>query len=130
LVGPVEKSVIKCTQPNVFFVGEKPLTEIPSYISSFDVCLNLFKDNALAKGVNPLKFYEYLAQGKPVVGLILPSIAQFASVFYSAGSVDEYERGIQKALEETDSGLIASRMAIAQEHSWESIFSRLYEKLC
>ena len=52
--------------PNVRLCGLKPQQELPRYLSCFDVCINPFRAGALAKDVSPLKFYEYLATGKPI----------------------------------------------------------------
>jgi teichuronic acid biosynthesis glycosyltransferase TuaH len=60
-------------QPNVYRYESVPYTEIPSYMKLFDIGLLPYLDNDYNKGVFPLKFYEYLASGLPVVGCGLPS---------------------------------------------------------
>lgn len=57
---------------NVHFLGVKPNAELPKYLAQFDVCLNLFDAGPLSKDVSPLKFYEYLATGKPIVSTRQP----------------------------------------------------------
>ena len=52
--------------PNIVFHGLVPQPELPAYLAQMDVCLNVFRAGALSKDVSPLKFYEYLATGKPV----------------------------------------------------------------
>ena len=51
--------------PNVHFLGLKPNEQLPQYLAHFDACLNLFAKSDLSKDVSPLKFYEYLATGRP-----------------------------------------------------------------
>ncbi|MFQ7688566.1 MAG: glycosyltransferase [Butyricicoccus sp.] len=53
--------------PNIVFHGLVPQPELPAYLAQMDVCLNVFRAGALSKDVSPLKFYEYLATGKPIV---------------------------------------------------------------
>ena len=48
-------------------MGEKPYTELTYYLYSFDVCLIPFKVLDLTNATNPVKLYEYLCAGKPVV---------------------------------------------------------------
>ena len=47
--------------------GRRPQSAIPSYVAAFDVCLNPFRGSRAADSVSPLKVYEYLALGRPVV---------------------------------------------------------------
>jgi glycosyltransferase involved in cell wall biosynthesis len=51
----------------VKFTGGVPYREVPSYISAADLCLALFPVNLITMTKSPLKVYEYMATGKPVV---------------------------------------------------------------
>ena len=50
---------------NVIFTGTVPYEEVPQYINISDVCLVVKKK--MKSGYSPLKLYEYMACGKPVV---------------------------------------------------------------
>ena len=63
--------------PNVIFTGEVPYDTLPHYLYSFDVCMLPFKVVPLTLATNPVKAYEYLSAGKPVVAVDLPEMAQF-----------------------------------------------------
>jgi glycosyltransferase involved in cell wall biosynthesis len=52
---------------NVIFLGKKPRKELASYASNWDVGIIPFKAERLAAGADPIKTYEYLAFGLPVV---------------------------------------------------------------
>jgi glycosyltransferase involved in cell wall biosynthesis len=55
-------------QNEIIFKGRVAYEEVPTLINSFDVCLAPFKRQRNAKiGLSPLKLYEYLACGKPVI---------------------------------------------------------------
>ncbi len=54
-------------KPNIVFTGLLPQEQLPQRMRRFDVCLNLFAPGKLSRDVSPLKFYEYLATGKPLV---------------------------------------------------------------
>jgi glycosyltransferase involved in cell wall biosynthesis len=79
LVGPtnVDLRVLRAA-PNIYWLGSKPHDEIPHYIDRFDVCLMPFALNEVSASTNPLKMYEYLAVGKPVVTTPLPELAGVA----------------------------------------------------
>ena len=69
--------------PNIVFHGLVPQPELPAYLAQMDVCLNVFRAGALSRDVSPLKFYEYLATGKPVVSTREPlQVEDFADVVY------------------------------------------------
>lgn len=53
--------------PNVHLIGRQAYREMPRWINAFDACIIPFKVNSLTDAVNPLKLYEYLLLGKPVV---------------------------------------------------------------
>ncbi len=55
--------------PNVTFTGEVPYGLLPQYLHGFDVCLLPFKIIPLTLATNPVKAYEYLSAGKPVVAV-------------------------------------------------------------
>jgi glycosyltransferase involved in cell wall biosynthesis len=60
------------TKPNVLWLGGRPSEEIPWIMASFDVGLIPFEVNDLTVCVNPIKLYEYLAAGIPVVSTAIP----------------------------------------------------------
>lgn len=53
----------------VSYLGIKPYEELPEFVKQFDVCLYNFKKNDLLDTINPVKIYEYLAAGKPVLAV-------------------------------------------------------------
>ena len=54
--------------PNVHFLGEKPVSELPSYTQHIDVCTLCYKVDDYTKFIYPLKLHESLASGQPGVG--------------------------------------------------------------
>ncbi len=75
---------------NVYFLGEKSYAELPDYLQLFKIAIIPFKKNQLSFSTNPVKLYEYLAAGKPVVSVDLPEIRQFEDVVYIAGDYEEF----------------------------------------
>ena len=56
----------------------------------------------LTMATNPVKFYEYISSGKPVVSVRLPEMEQYAEVCYLYEADEEFEKGIVTALNEKD----------------------------
>jgi glycosyltransferase involved in cell wall biosynthesis len=132
LVGPVESNaeaaLARLTQlPNVFHLGRKPQATMPAYISGFDVCLNPFKRSRVADSVNPLKVYEYLAAGKPVVSTPMEALRR-----EDAGTVVSFAEGAPAFCDQIDRCLTPGftptaedRQRAAAPYSWEHLFERL-----
>lgn len=121
MVGPVELdadiTMLK-NLDNVFFVGQKSKEELPAYIKKFDVCLNPFRAGALSRAVNPLKLYEYLASGKPVVSTPMPEIDLLAGMVETGEEKAGFIAAIEHALDDNAEKRNA-RLEFAREQSWE-----------
>ncbi|MBR6812790.1 MAG: glycosyltransferase [Oscillospiraceae bacterium] len=119
LPGAVSESIKTCK--NVIFTGLVPHDKLPDYVRRFDLCLNLFRNDPLSKDVSPLKFYEYLATGKPIVSTLMPDqVLDYEGAVYIARTNDEFEELCGKALDENDPALTAQRITWGRESSWDS----------
>ncbi len=119
--------------PNIHFLGEKPYSELTKYLYSFDVCTIPFKIIPLIEATNPVKFYEYISAGKPVVSTMLPELFEYQEVCYLAKDKDEFLVKIDEALKEKSQqnydGLFQKRLQIAQENSWDNRVANLIKHL-
>jgi glycosyltransferase involved in cell wall biosynthesis len=114
-LSPLEK------YPNVHFKGLLPQEELPGIIRSFNVCLNLFKEGNLSKDVSPLKLYEYLATGKPIVSTGEPlQVLDYAGVIYIAENKEDFVLKCKEALEEKDPEKRRKRMEYGKACSWDN----------
>lgn len=132
LVGPVGVGVdVSALQslPNVHFLGRKDVRDLPRYLKAFDVCLNPFKLNELTDKVSPLKFYEYLASGKPIVTVNMPGVRDFADVVEIADTPVEFVAAVAKAIQEENPDKLAARLKRARENSWESRVEFMMQKI-
>lgn len=105
---------------NIKLLGIVPQEELPAYIAQFDVCLNTFVPGALSKDVSPLKFYEYLATGKPIVSMKEPlQVLDYSDVIYLCDSNESFIAQCRKAAQEDDPALTHKRMACGKACSWD-----------
>lgn len=105
---------------NVHFLGEKPYKDLPGYFAYFDVCTIPFQLVPLILATNPVKFYEYLSDARPVVSVDLPELRPYADLCYLARDHDEFLRGLDEALaERPDPALREARLTLARENSWD-----------
>ncbi len=110
---------------NVALPGEKPYAEIPVCLANFDVAILPFKRTPLTEAANPVKAYEILASGKPLVSVPLPEVARLTPLVRLASTVSEFEREIQAALSETSSDCEPKRRAFARRNTWDQRFEQL-----
>lgn len=105
--------------PNIHLLGEKPISEIPKYLSNFDVCIIPFKNTPLTNATNPVKMYEYLSAGKPIVATNLNEISHYSNFLKLAESKEEWVDAIEQSLNEIKSDeLINKRLTFAKENDW------------
>lgn len=106
---------------NIHFLGEKPYKELPGYLAYFDICTIPFKIIPLTLATNPVKFYEYLSAGKPVVSVELPELLPYQEDCYLARDSAEFLFQLEVAFQErNDEEKINRRLKIAKENSWDS----------
>ena len=115
---------------NIRLLGLMPQDKLPEEMRHFDVCLNLFAPGRLSKDVSPLKFYEYLATGKPVVSTPEPlQVKDYADVIYIAEDKEDFLRKCAAALAETDPAAAKARMAAGEAASWDNRVKQMAEEL-
>jgi glycosyltransferase involved in cell wall biosynthesis len=117
-VGPISQKVRKL--PNIYFLGPKPYNEIPVYINTFDICIAPFKINDVGDAVDPLKVYEYLALGKPVIASDIEELRKLDNLIYIAKNDTDFVNCIEKALKEKKEDLEIKRQKYAELNSWEA----------
>jgi hypothetical protein len=121
-VGPYREEAMRLFKyKNIIFLGPKPYSLVPYYIKIFDVCLIPFKQDEVAFNSDPIKIYEYLALGKPIVSTFLGTSDKNISEFvYFAKNKEDFVKNIEKALKENDQALAEKRREyVFQNHTWE-----------
>lgn len=132
LVGPEDEAFRQSSlhaMTNVLFTGNRPAAELPSWIQSFDVCINPQLVNPMTIGNYPRKIDEYLAFGKPVVATATEAMNMFAPYVYLSRNADEYAAAIGKGLAENDTEMPARRRSFALSHTWENSLAALERAL-
>ncbi len=111
--------------PNVHLLGEKPYAELPKYLYWFDVCIIPFKLIPLIEATHPVKFYEYLGSGKPVVSMKLPELLPYSDLCYIAENKEEFLKKIEIALKENNPEIKNKRIEFAKNNTWDDRYSIL-----
>jgi glycosyltransferase involved in cell wall biosynthesis len=121
LVGPVQDRATARKlrgYRNVHLLGPKPYRDLPRYLDAFAVCLIPFQVNELTRAVNPVKLYEYLAAGKPVVAAPLDEIRRYRDLVSIYATKEELVEEVDRALREQDPEIARLRVQVAGENTW------------
>jgi GT2 family glycosyltransferase/tetratricopeptide (TPR) repeat protein len=106
--------------PNVHFLGEMPYRELPLFLREVDVAIIPFRMIDLIQCTNPVKLYEYMAAGKPVVAVPMPEVVEATALAYIAHDAGSFVDRIAQALAEDSMALRLRRLAWARQHTWVS----------
>jgi GT2 family glycosyltransferase len=113
--------------PNVHLLGEQPYAALPNFTQAFDVCMIPFKITPLTEATNPVKFFEYLSAGKPVVSVPLPELLPYVGegVVALANTAAGMVASVEDALKNNGPDAVAQRQRVARQNTWEERFGRL-----
>lgn len=117
--------------PNVHLLGRRPYEELPSLMKGFDACLNPYVIDGTALNCSPLKLYEYVASGRPVVSVDMPEARKFAAVIGIGRTYDEILARLDEAMQPAAVApeAVAARMHAVSGHSWDCRFEEMEQAL-
>lgn len=123
------KNIIKqkvLSEDDILFTGQKEHSMIPMFLKSFDVLTMPFPDTKhYASYMSPLKLFEYMASGRPIIASNLPTVAEVLNstnaVLVKPGDSEALAQGISEILTNPELAERLSRQALqdAQEYSWK-----------
>ncbi|PKM77850.1 MAG: hypothetical protein CVU90_05220 [Firmicutes bacterium HGW-Firmicutes-15] len=127
IIGPIHgiDTALFSNCPNVYIMGPRDYLDLPQYLDVIDVCMIPFILNELTFNTNPIKMYEYLAAGKPVVSTDLPEVRRYDGIIKVARSHNEFIAKLEEALRENRKTTpikqknIDERKQVARENNWD-----------
>ena len=121
-VGDHEPGLAKrlSARPDVRLLPPVPQTELAAWYRRFDVCSIPHLDNPHTRGNDPLKIYEYLAAGRPVVSTGISGSAAFPEHVAVEEAAEGFARAVHEARRTDSPDLSAGRARAVESHSWDS----------
>lgn len=129
LIGPVGWSdpgttLAPLSLPNVHVLGLRSYETLPRYLKAFDVGLIPYRKTDYTESCSPLKLYEYLAAGKPVVSTDLPGVRAAAGFVTLAENAGDFAAAVCHHVHD-DPRLADRRAEFAAKHSWPQRVSEI-----
>jgi glycosyltransferase involved in cell wall biosynthesis len=126
--GTVKKAGLD-TCPDIHFIGPRDYQALPSYASVFDVATIPFCVNRITEATSPLKLYEYMAAGKPIVTTDMRECRRYRSVLIGR-SREEFVEQLYRALElRSDARYLAVLEKEAKENTWSARVDQMLQCL-
>jgi glycosyltransferase involved in cell wall biosynthesis len=122
LAGKVEDPEVAALAglPNLATIGEIPFADVAGFLAGLDVALVPFRDLPLTRAVDPVKLYEALAMGLPVVARRLPETERWAEpLVYLYDGPEDFVRQVRRAVEERRPEVARERRRVAEGESWD-----------
>jgi glycosyltransferase involved in cell wall biosynthesis len=117
----------------VAFAGKQPYAKIPEFIAASDICLLPAHDNAIMHDIVPIKMYEYMAMGKPVIATRLNGVQREFGDDHGVLWIDRPEDALRKAMELVNEGHITAHGEAARQfvrnNDWAAVVDDFEQEL-
>jgi len=115
--------------PNVHWIGAQKYQELPNYLAYFDVAMIPFLLNEITHATSPLKLFEYMAGGKPVVITPMHESMHYEGVL-AGMTPQEFARRLDEALKlKDDPAYLEMLDRVAKENTWDKRSQKILEAL-
>ncbi len=146
IIGGLEEDInryrelaVRTGASNIELIGFVPHAEVPLYLSAADVLVMPYTTEMTIKGgtkayrfTSPIKLFEYMACGRPIVATSLPSIREILedgrnALLVEPNNADLLRRGIEEALYNRQLAEKISKEARkdASQYTWEQRAKKL-----
>jgi glycosyltransferase involved in cell wall biosynthesis len=115
---------------NIHYLGPKTYSELPAYISGWDVALLPFARNEATRFISPTKTPEYLAAGRPVVSTSIRDVVRPYGERGLARIADtpwDFVAAVAAALQEPAGPRHRAADAFLARMSWETTWAAMWD---
>lgn len=131
IIGPGSESLKKlANHSNVHLLGARSYQHVPAYLQHAQVGIIPFKPDgcqAFFDDINPLKLYEYMAAGLPVVSTAINQVKMLNSPAKIAKNKHEFSSAIIEFCSSSEQKIAEKKFA--KSHDWEHQFHALHKQI-
>jgi glycosyltransferase involved in cell wall biosynthesis len=124
VIGQLKRKLAANTPSNIHFLGAKSRNIVRSYMQHSHVGIIPFKRNDLIECVCPLKLYEYMSCGLPVVATGWEELRRMKSPALLASSVDDWIHFLGYAVSRRDESILKN---YASSNDWRHRWNEWFE---
>ncbi|MDQ6676867.1 MAG: NAD(P)-binding protein, partial [Acidobacteriota bacterium] len=135
MVGPVVK-IDPATLPrhsNIHYMGQRRYSELPGYLSGWDVCLLPFAQNASTKFISPTKTLEYMAAERLIVSTPITDVAEpYGKIVYLGETPEAFRTACEIALHASTTervSRISGMRQVLSKTSWDRTARAMEEQI-
>jgi len=110
----------------VHFTGPVPYARLPQMMRAFDICITPHRVTPFTESLNPIKLWEYLAAGKPILSTDVAGFRDYPQWVQIVSDAEAFVRASESALRELPEKR-AERRNEARCHSWEARLDTILE---
>lgn len=119
---------------NVRWTGSVSPFDVPKYMNRIDIGMMPYKPSPYNEAVFPLKLFEFLAAGKPVIGMHLPSTKKYQRegvyIHLETNDPESFLNAAEQMEKDKDKEcFIAARIQLAKTRDWQDIFHNMVKNL-
>ena len=126
-VGRAEEGFFE--SPGVDYRGEVSHADLPAALMGTDAFIIPYRINAMTLGISPMKIYECMATGIPVVATPLPELERFGGHVYLAEGAEGFAEVLRRLPRLETEEKARARIRLARENSWEARFAALEKEI-
>jgi polysaccharide pyruvyl transferase CsaB len=126
LIGYGDEGETEKVPSNIIFLGKQPWTSLAAYAANWDVALVPFKIGSVAKAADPIKTYEYLCLGLPVVAMGVDPPKGSEDYVFQSNSVSEFITNIESARNWSEDRVKGAK-AFAELSTWSNRANQILE---
>lgn len=118
MIGPLYNISEVPQRPNLHWLGFKSYEKLAAYARLFDVGIIPFKKTSMTESVNPIKMWEYMATGMPVVATALPEANKHGDLVLYSEDWEQFMNNLNIALYHDSQEKRVRRQEAARQNSW------------
>ena len=133
-IGPIDETIIPVkikklnSLKNIHFLGYREYKDLPYYCSYFDIGWLPIVQNDYTNSMFPIKFFEYLAAGLPVVSTKIESLNEFKQFTEMHDDINNHSNSIIKVLANTENN-IKERLNLARNNTYQKRTIKMLREL-
>jgi teichuronic acid biosynthesis glycosyltransferase TuaH len=121
-IGPnclsAQQTAALTTHANVKILGPIDYERLPSFIKCLDVCITPHKVSPFTESLDPLKLYEYMSTGKPIVSTPCAGFRDLPELVSVAPNSQTFAKAIEESLANRNT-LEQKRIDWSSQQTWQ-----------